>query len=153
MFDVKSEIMKKMKEYISPYVFAGLKTTEEKFLSQVMYERNRNKSTSHEEVLKVVSEEFGVTMEGIISKSRKKELVNARFAFFAALRIKMNINLTEIGKITSSRDHTSIIHGLQEFKNRYDTEDEFKKTVSRIFGMLNIKYNGEKLTESQYKYK
>jgi len=139
--------MEKKITLISPYVFPGLRETEDKFLTNVMFERNKNKRISKQEIIKVIAEEFGVNIMDIESRSRKKEIVNARYVYFATLKIKFDFSLTEIGKHTSNRDHTTVIHGLSTFRDRFGTEDAYRKIVNRIFNQLNIIYNGEKLTQ------
>ena len=123
---------------ISPYIFPGLKVTPQ--------ERRRLKAKlnlfkfklSKEEVMRIIGEECEVTPEQIIYRSRKKEIVNARFMFCGIMKLYFNYSLNSIGSMVDGRDHTSVIHAVTMFKDRYQHEDSFRDIVLNIYDKLGI---------------
>jgi hypothetical protein len=64
------------------------------------------------------------------SRSRYRNLVELRFIYFFIAR-SMGYNLTTIGK-SLSLDHTTVVHGLNTFKNLYETNDPFRQKYNNI---------------------
>jgi len=124
---------------ISPYCFPGIKldlNDKRKFKSSLKLSKY---NISKEEILEIISEECDVSLSEIISRCRKKEVVNARFIFCAVMKKHFTYSLTRIGNIVG-RDHTTVIHAIGEFNNRYENEDYFKSTVNKIYNKIGI-YN------------
>ena len=67
---------------ISHYIFPGLKHKEE-FLKTRKFKRDR---ISKEEILSIVAKNCCVNMDDILSRSRKREVIDARFMFIAVMR-------------------------------------------------------------------
>ena len=123
---------------ISPYVFPGIKVTpQEKRRIKAKLRLFKFKLTK-EDVLRIVAEECEVTPEQIVYRSRKKEIVNARFMFCGIMKIYFNYSLNTIGDLVDGRDHTTIIHAVENFKDRYKQEDWFRDTVLNIYDKLGI---------------
>jgi chromosomal replication initiation ATPase DnaA len=139
--------MKESRPIIHPYAFVGINYG--KILQQQQAEK---KSTNSEEpkkpdskilkdfILKMVSDECNIKIEDIMSKNRFMASVDARYIYIAALRLKFNMSLADVGRNTGDRDNTSIIHALKSFDNRYETERPFRENADRVFYMLNIEY-------------
>jgi chromosomal replication initiation ATPase DnaA len=128
-----------------PYVYIGvhydeiLKNTNKK-------ERVSRPKITKRQTLEIIANECDVTVESILSECRRHNIVDARYICFAALKLKYKLSLNSICKIAHRKDHTTIIHGLKTFRNRYIYEDNYRDTVKRIFELLYIQYDGEKLT-------
>lgn len=93
-----------------------------------------------EDILNVIASEKNVNIEQILTKSRDSELVECRFIYIKTLRSVYSMKLTAIGK-ELGKDHTTIIHALEQFDNRYKFEENFKNTANRIFRKLGLKIN------------
>jgi chromosomal replication initiator protein len=122
---------------ISPYCFPGIKLDQNdkrKFKSSVELSKY---NMSKEEILEIISQECDVSLSEILTRCRKKEVVNARFIFCAVMKKHFTYSLKRIGAIVH-RDHTSVIHALNEFNNRYKNEDIFKSTVNKIYNKIGI---------------
>lgn len=131
---------------VSPYSFPGLGKIPK--LSNQGTEVPKKKRFKQVEILELVANEFNVTMDSILSKSRVSDVVNARYVYFAAVKMKLKKSLNVIGKETSGRDHSSVIHGLMCFKDRFDTEEDFRQSTKNVFSIIGLVYNGERLTAS-----
>lgn len=84
--------------------------------------------------------------EDVKSKCRKRELTEARFILMTHFK-ENGLNLNEIGAQFSFRDHTTVIHSLNSFKDLYETDKKFKKTVD----FINYEYDRAKFGISDFK--
>ena len=91
---------------------------------------------SPEHVLKIVSECCGVTIEQVLSKSRKNEITEARHIFCAIMKLELNYSYKSIGEFVSGRDHSTAIHSLRTFRNRCETEEGYKEHTELIISKL-----------------
>lgn len=130
--------MSSNKTFISPYVFPGLKLDgEDRRLIKSSFKHLKYKITK-EDLLDMVADECGVTAKQIISRIREREIVNGRFMYCAIMNISFGYTLQKIGKIMDDRDHTTILHAVETFKDRYRNEETFRSTVNRIYQKLGI---------------
>lgn len=130
--------MSSIKTFISPYVFPGLKLDgEDRRLVKSSFKHLKYKITK-EDLLDMVADECGVTAKQIVGRIREREIVNGRFMYCAIMNISFGYTLERIGKIMDGRDHTTILHAVETFKDRYRNEDTFRSTVNRIYQKLGI---------------
>ncbi len=123
---------------ISPYVYPGLKlNVEDKRIVKESVKHLRFK-ISKDEILEIVANECGVTPSKILSRIREREVVNGRFMYSAILYKSFGYTLQGIGKIIGGRDHTTISHSIEEFKNRYRNEEIFRNKVDEIYKKIGI---------------
>ena len=103
---------------ISPYVYPGIKQT-------LLPKKKRIKRSliSPEKIMSIVAEHCGVTVTEILSRGRKREVCDARHIFCAVMRKEFSYPLKSIGEMVSGRDHTTAIHSIQTFNDRYKTEE------------------------------
>ena len=124
---------------ISPYSFPGLKLTigdKRKILKDTRTNRVR---LSKEDVLDIISNESGVGVHQIVSRSRKKEIVNARFIFCTIMKDHYDYSLVYIGKLIGGRDHTSVIHAINQHRSRVKNEDTYRDLTSNIYQKISLK--------------
>jgi chromosomal replication initiation ATPase DnaA len=81
----------------------------------------------------------GVSVEDQKSKTRKKEVVNARqlTMYFASLHTLSSLNF--IGLFLGNRDHSTVIHGRETIKNLIDTHTPFRKVFAGIDAQVKAK--------------
>lgn len=93
------------------------------------YIANKKENHSLEQCLINISEYFDIPVTKIISKSRKQPIVNARmYYFFTArylLRSMNNESLSYLGG-TLNKDHSTVVNAIKNFKNYYETDEEFR---------------------------
>ena len=117
---------------ISPYSFPGLKLTiSDK--RKILKDRTNRVWLSKEDVLDIISNESGVGVNEIVSRSRKKEIVNARFIFCSIMKDHYNYSLVYIGELIGGRDHTSVIHAINQHRSRVKNEDAYRDLTSNIY--------------------
>jgi chromosomal replication initiator protein len=129
---------------ISPYTFPGIKS---EFLPKNLFikQKKLNYKMTQDSILEIVAEECGVSVDDILSTSRKRENVDARYIYFAAIKLKFRVTLKKMGEDIGNRDHTTVMHGLRMFNQRYVTEEGYKVISDRIMDKLGIEYDGRKV--------
>lgn len=85
-----------------------------------------------EKIKELVKQEYGYDVD---SKTRKREVVEARAMFYTILKNFTNLTLTGIAR-TVNKNHATVLHGLKNFKewrkqNKY-LEFAFKNIVHRL---------------------
>ena len=60
------------------------------------------------------AQEWGVTIEGLTSKSRTKHLTVPRQTAMSLIRELLGLQLVEIGIAFGGRDHSTVIHSLEK---------------------------------------
>ena len=89
-----------------------------------------------DDVHKIVCLELNLDSELVKSKSRKREVVKARQIIFYLAYKYSGLSLKKIGEPYLKRDHSTIIHNIEQFHNWYDTEPNFKALVEKIEGKI-----------------
>lgn len=126
-----------MTEKISPYIFPGLKldmldSNKHPYLKPLKDRMDEN------QIIKVVLDKFNISHEMMVSKQRKRFLVDARLVITYILRRKLGCTYTHIGHKIGNRDHTTAIHNERKFIDVYETEVAFRTKANIIFGKLGI---------------
>jgi chromosomal replication initiator protein len=83
-----------------------------------------------------VAKEWGVTQEGLRSKTRTKNLTTPRQIAMFLTRDLLGTQLIEIGNAFGGRDHSTVIHSIDKVTNTLHTDATFKTRVTRIRTML-----------------
>ena len=69
-------------------------------------------------IFEAVSELTGATREEIVSSSRQRGIVEARWIAIYCVHRRMNLSLQRIGRIFGGRDHTTVINALKQIQDR-----------------------------------
>lgn len=101
--------------------------------------KNHPREVSVEYIQKMVCDFFNIPVEKIQSKTRKREIVQARqlSMFFAKTYTKSS--LAAIGSKCGNKDHATVLHACKTVKNLADTDKNFKKYVEEIDNMIKIR--------------
>ena len=87
-------------------------------------------------IQQAVSKEWGVTPEGLKSKTRTKTLtVPRQIAMFLA-REMLGMQLVEIGNAFGGRDHSTVIHSLERVAESVRSDPSVRQRVGKIRSML-----------------
>ncbi len=87
-------------------------------------------------IQKAVAREWGVTAEGLRSKTRTKTLTLPRQIAMLLARELLSTQLVEIGNAFGGRDHSTVIHSIEKITEATRTNPEFKTRVDKIRSML-----------------
>ncbi len=98
-----------------------------------------------EQIHEVVCDQFQVDPEQVRSKTRKREVVQARQLTMFLAKHCTNSSLKQIGKYFSGRDHSTVIHANQAVQNLMETDRQFKEQVEAIQKRMKIELGSEQL--------
>ena len=87
-------------------------------------------------VQKVVAQEWQVTPEALMSKSRLKAYTVPRQIAMYLVRTLMGTPLVQIGEAFGGRDHSTVIHSLERVEVQLRTDPEFATRVQRVENRL-----------------
>ncbi|MBX3174149.1 MAG: chromosomal replication initiator protein DnaA [Gemmatimonadaceae bacterium] len=79
-----------------------------------------------------VASEWGVTVEGLQSKTRTKTLTIPRQVAMYLAREILGLQLVEIGQAFGGRDHSTVIHSLERVAETMKESAEFRNRVDRV---------------------
>lgn len=100
--------------------------------------KNASREISIEYIQKLVSDYYSLTVDQLKSKTRKREIVQARqiSMFFAKQLTKAP--LKKIGMHFGGRDHSTVIHACQTVNDLIDTDKKFRGDVEEISKRIKI---------------
>jgi chromosomal replication initiator protein len=83
-------------------------------------------------IQKAIAHEWGITVDGLKSKTRTKTLTVPRQAAMYLCREMLGIQLVEIGNAFGGRDHSTVIHSLERANQLLISNTEFQERVEKI---------------------
>ncbi len=101
----------------------------------VVPDKEKNITTDY--IIQVVTTEFGVSYDDIVSSKRNSEISNARQTIMYLSRKMIDISLDNIGKILGNRDHTTVMHGIDNVEKKIKTDSEFKAKIDHLKDIIN----------------
>ncbi len=79
-----------------------------------------------------VAVEWRVSVEGLISKKRTKELTVPRQVGMYLMRELLDLPLVEIGRHFGGRDHSTVIHSIAKVEADMHEDEQFRGRVERL---------------------
>ena len=80
-----------------------------------------------------VCEYFNISRDDLLSKSRKRQIVQARqIAMYLCRNLISNCSLSTIGSEIGGKDHATVLHACMTVSDLMSTDKTFKKYVSDI---------------------
>ena len=98
--------------------------------------RRKQRSIGIEDIQKATARHYGVTIEDIIDKTRKKNVVNARQIAMFLCRDMTNASLKDIGAIFGNRDHTTVMHACQTVKKLLLNNEDIQEDLDVVKNSL-----------------
>jgi chromosomal replication initiator protein len=87
-------------------------------------------------IQELVAKEWGVTPEGLRSKTRTKTLTTPRQVAMYLMRELLGLQLVEIGAAFGGRDHSTVIHSLERVTEMLAGEPQVADRIARLRAML-----------------
>ncbi|WP_069660231.1 chromosomal replication initiator protein DnaA [Arcticibacter eurypsychrophilus] len=94
--------------------------------------KHTSREISMEYIQKLVCEYFEVPIEMVKSKTRKREIVQARQISMYLAKSHTKTSLKSIGQFFGGRDHSTVIYACQTVEDLIDTDKKFKNYVQDI---------------------
>jgi chromosomal replication initiator protein len=83
-------------------------------------------------IQKAVAQEWGVTPEGLRSKTRTKTLTVPRQAAMLLCREMLGLQLVEIGNAFGGRDHSTVIHSIERATTLLSEDPSFQQRLNKL---------------------
>ena len=115
-------------QHINPWIIPGLN-------------RNRTNSDRLDYILDHVCRIHDKSKEDVLSKNRKRPLVNVRktYCYFAVKRYSGQISLADIGNhIGSKRDHSAVLWYINKYREHMFSEEVFRTNHALLCNILCI---------------
>jgi len=96
------------------------------------------KQVAFDEYLKVVCEMFGITQQDLMTKSKRRDIVDARhLLYYLCYHRPMQIRYIQeyMGKYGYKVGHSTIIHGIETVSDKVEVDVDYQKIVM-TYGVL-----------------
>tara|TARA_B110001454_G_scaffold41795_1_gene41085 strand:- start:334 stop:1671 length:1338 start_codon:yes stop_codon:yes gene_type:complete len=106
-----------------------------KLVQEVVKERVGKKpmrDLSMEDIVRKVSELTGISEEGIVGKSRRKEIVEARQTAMFLCRNILDNSLSSVGMYFGGRDHTTVMHSIKIIEKKKSDKKNIGENIAQI---------------------
>lgn len=92
---------------------------------------------SKKAIVKAVATDFGISVEDMFRKCRKREFVTARMIAMQIIKdLEPHITLKAIGDFFGKRDHTTVMYNLKTLEDLMFMDQRLKERVIRIRSMI-----------------
>jgi chromosomal replication initiator protein len=108
----------------------------DKLLGQISGSASDTGSLSVSMIQQFVAAEWGVTVDGLKSKTRTKALTVPRQVAIYLTRQLLGTQLVEIGNAFGGRDHSTVIHSLDRVSSDLKTDPKFASRVGSLRSRL-----------------
>lgn len=100
------------------------------------------KKTTPQLILKSVSDFYGISLQDLVKRSRKKEVVRPRQIAMYLLREETKSSFPEIGQKLGGRDHSTVIHAYEKLKNEEESNEGTKQELTLIKERIYQSFDG-----------
>ncbi len=94
--------------------------------------KNSTKEISIDYIQKVVCDYFGLPVDQIHAKTRKREVVQARQVAMYFSKKHTKSSLATIGMQCGNKDHATVLHACKTIANLIDTDKQFRSYANEI---------------------
>ena len=110
------------------------RTIDLKLTSEIVdtFSHNMSKEVSIANIQQIVSDFFNISIDHIIGKTRKRNIVIARQLGMYFAKKMTELSLKEIGRHFGNRDHTTVMHSIKTINDLIDTDTLFKDTFNKL---------------------
>ena len=100
--------------------------------------KNTAKEISIDYIQKVVCDYFDIPVDIMKSKTRKREIVQARQLAMYFSKILTKSSLAKIGLHCGNKDHATVLHACKKIKELRDFNNEIEEDYRNLFRALTI---------------
>ena len=100
--------------------------------------KSTRKEISIDYIQKIVCEYFGLPSDVLQTKTRKREIVQARQIAMYFSKGLTKSSLSTIGSIIGGKDHATVLHACKTVNNLMDTDKRFKSQIEDIERRLKL---------------
>jgi len=92
----------------------------------------RRSELQPDDVVRKVSDIFGIPMDRMLGRDRSKEVALPRQIIMYLLRKEANISLPQIGETLGGRDHTTVLYGIEKITDLLERDDRLRRQLIEI---------------------
>jgi chromosomal replication initiator protein len=96
----------------------------------------QRRQTSPDEIIRMVAEAFGITVEQILARNRARQVALPRQIAMYLLREEAQISLPQIGEALGGRDHTTVMYACEKVSGLLEEDDRLRRQVVDIRDQL-----------------
>jgi len=100
--------------------------------------KNANREVSIDYIQKLVCDYFSIGVDLVKSKTRKREIVQARQIAMYFAKDMTKASLKNIGSHFGNRDHSTVIHACQTVNDLIETDKKFRYDVEELSKRIKI---------------
>ena len=101
---------------------------------------NENKPVTIDDIIRVVCTHYGLEPNTIHTKSRKRDVVQARQVAMYLAKTYTDLSTAKIGNLIGNRDHATVLHACKTIKALKDVDKAFQTEMEEI--QAELKNNG-----------
>ena len=101
--------------------------------------RNETKNIGIEDIINTVCKHFGLEIAAIHTKSRKREVVQARQVAMFLAKQHTDFSTSKIGKFIGGKDHATVLHACKTVKGQCEVDKTFRSDLESIESTLKQK--------------
>ena len=101
--------------------------------------KNANLAPTAAMIIAETSRYFGIDEQVIKGSARSREVVNARQAAMYLVRRMTALSTPDIGREFGGRDHTTVLHSLDQIEKKMKSDPSFSQTIKEITININSK--------------
>ena len=101
---------------------------------------NENKPVTVEDIIRTVCSHYGLEPNTIHTKSRKRDVVQARQVAMYLAKTYTDLSTAKIGNLIGNRDHATVLHACKTIKALKDVDKAFQTEIDEI--QAELKNNG-----------
>ncbi len=90
------------------------------------------KSITPKQLMQIVAEFYNITIDEIMSESRKRDLAVPRQITMFLMREETKCSFPTIGQVLGGRDHTTAIHAYNKIQRRFEEDIKIKQDIDLI---------------------
>ena len=84
------------------------------------------------EIQKLVADHYSIKVTDLKSKSRTKQIVNARQVSMYLVKKFLDKSLVDVGRAFGGRDHSTVINSLRKVENQLSKNSDLKSDISEL---------------------
>ncbi|MDJ0557244.1 MAG: chromosomal replication initiator protein DnaA [Microcoleaceae cyanobacterium MO_207.B10] len=120
--------------YIS---ISGLPMTVEN-IAPILNPQTEKLEASPEAVIRVVSDNFKISIEDLKGSSRKREITLARQVGMYLMRQHTDLSLPKIGEVFGGKDHTTVLYSCDKISQLQNNDLNLAQTIRQLSDQINF---------------
>jgi len=93
---------------------------------------NKKKGIQSKDIINLVANFYGIPINELINKGRRKEIALARQIAMYLIRSELDASYLGIGEQFSGRDHTTALHAYEKITNNLNVNEKLKEDVAAL---------------------